>query len=143
MLNAQPCLSSSAHSTSFSASMLTFLRFSLSFGSIRFSSRRSASVNITLLERTNFLPPMIVGGHADHHAKGLSESPAAPRARRNHEGIAALLNDLRADRSEQATQVAFRRGAFAKGANAGAYRRAGYAGGAGAFAEAALYAVTD
>ena len=51
----------------------------------------------------------------------------------DHEGIAALLNDLRADRSEQATEVAFRRGAFAKGANAGAFRKAGYAGGAGAF----------
>jgi hypothetical protein len=51
----------------------------------------------------------------------------------DHEGIAALLNDLRADRSEQATQVYFRRGGFVKGANAGAFRRAGYAGGAGAF----------
>lgn len=51
----------------------------------------------------------------------------------DHEGIAALLNDLRADRSEQATQVYFRRGGFVRGAHAGAFRRAGYAGGAGAF----------
>jgi len=51
----------------------------------------------------------------------------------DHDGIAALLNDLRADKSEQATQVYFRRGGFVKGANAGAFRRAGYAGGAGAF----------
>ncbi len=51
----------------------------------------------------------------------------------DHEGIAALLNDLRADRSEQATQVYFRRGGFVRGAHASGFRRAGYAGGAGAF----------
>jgi hypothetical protein len=51
----------------------------------------------------------------------------------DHEGIAALLNDLRADRSEQATPVYFRRGGFVRGAHAGGFRRAGYAGGAGAF----------
>lgn len=49
----------------------------------------------------------------------------------DHQGIDALLNDLRGQRAEQgvvsddpvATQAAFRRGAFAKGANAGAFRR--------------------
>jgi hypothetical protein len=51
----------------------------------------------------------------------------------DHQGIAALLNDLRAENSGELTQVAFRRGGFAKGAHAGAFRRAGYAPGAGAF----------
>src|SRR6516225_1595003 len=56
--NAQACLSSIAHSTSFSASLLTFLRFSLSFGSTRFSSRRSASVNIFSPDLPPGLPEM-------------------------------------------------------------------------------------
>ncbi|MCP3471845.1 hypothetical protein NLM33_16135 [Bradyrhizobium sp. CCGUVB1N3] len=59
----------------------------------------------------------------------------------DHQGIDALLNDLRGQSAEQGvvsgepvvTQAAFRRGAFAKGANAGAFRRAGYAPGVGAF----------
>ncbi|QIO35574.1 hypothetical protein [Bradyrhizobium sp. 1(2017)] len=59
----------------------------------------------------------------------------------DHQGIDALLNDLRGPGAEQgvvtdapvATQVAFRRGAFAKGANAGAFRRGAYAPGVGAF----------
>ena len=56
----------------------------------------------------------------------------------DHQGIDALLSDLRATEgvvSDQpaATQVAFRRGGFVKGANAGAFRRAGYAPGVGAF----------
>ena len=50
----------------------------------------------------------------------------------DHQGIAALLNDLRGQTSEP-TEVAFRRGGFAKGAHAGAFRRAGSAPGAGAF----------
>jgi hypothetical protein len=50
----------------------------------------------------------------------------------DHQGIAALLNDLRAENSGELTQVYFRRGGFVKGPNAGAFRRAGYAG-AGAF----------
>src|SRR6516162_6029923 len=55
---AQACLSSIAHSTSFSARRLIFLRFSLSFGSIRFSSRRSASVNIFSPDLPPGLPEM-------------------------------------------------------------------------------------
>jgi hypothetical protein len=57
----------------------------------------------------------------------------------DHQGIDALLNDLRGQRdgvvSDEpvATQAAFRRGGFAKGPNAGAFRRAGYAPGVGAF----------
>jgi len=50
----------------------------------------------------------------------------------DHQGINALLTDLREQDSEL-TQVAFRRGGFVKGANAGAFRRAGYAPGVGAF----------
>lgn len=50
----------------------------------------------------------------------------------DHQGINALLTDLR-DRNSALTQVAFRRGGFAKGAAAGAFRRAGYAPGVGAF----------
>lgn len=49
----------------------------------------------------------------------------------DHQGIDALLNDLRGQGTEQgvvsdkpvATEAAFRRGGFAKGANAGAFRR--------------------
>jgi len=51
----------------------------------------------------------------------------------DHEGIAALLNDMRAETTEQATQVYFRRGGFVRGAHAGAFRRAGYAPYGGAF----------
>jgi hypothetical protein len=51
----------------------------------------------------------------------------------DHEGIAALLNDLRTENSEKLTQVYFRRGGFVRGPYAGGFRRAGYAGGAGAF----------
>ena len=50
----------------------------------------------------------------------------------DHQGIAALLNDLRAEKSGELTQVYFRRGGFVKGANAGAFRRAATAG-VGAF----------
>ena len=53
----------------------------------------------------------------------------------DHQGIDALLNDLRGQGSDQAvaTEVAFRRG-FARGPRAGAFRRAGgYYPGAGAF----------
>jgi hypothetical protein len=58
----------------------------------------------------------------------------------DHQGINALLNNIREQNSDEgivsdkpvATQVYFRRGGFARGANAGAFRRAGYAPG-GAF----------
>ena len=50
----------------------------------------------------------------------------------DHQGINALLTDLR-DPNSQLTEVAFRRGGFVKGANAGAFRRGGYAPGVGAF----------
>jgi hypothetical protein len=50
----------------------------------------------------------------------------------DHQGIDALLNNLRAQNSEEVTQVYFRRGGFIRGAHAGGFRRAGYAGG-GAF----------
>lgn len=51
----------------------------------------------------------------------------------DHQGINALLSDQPGQNSEKVTQVAFRRGGFVKGANAGAFRRAGYAPGVGAF----------
>ena len=57
----------------------------------------------------------------------------------DHQGIDALLNNLREQNSEAAsdnatpTQAAFRRGGFAKGANAGAFRRGAVAPAAGAF----------
>jgi hypothetical protein len=44
----------------------------------------------------------------------------------DHEGIAALLNDLRTENSEELTQVYFRRGGFVRGGYGGAFRRAGY-----------------
>jgi hypothetical protein len=50
----------------------------------------------------------------------------------DHQGIAALLNDLRGQNPE-ATQVYFRRGGFIRGGyGGGGFRRAGYHGG-GAF----------
>ena len=50
----------------------------------------------------------------------------------DHQGIAALLNDLRGQNPE-ATQVYFRRGGFIRGGGyGGAFRRGGYHGG-GAF----------
>jgi hypothetical protein len=50
----------------------------------------------------------------------------------DHQGINALLSDLRGQNSE-ATQVYFRRGGFIRGGGyGGAFRRAGYGGG-GAF----------
>jgi hypothetical protein len=50
----------------------------------------------------------------------------------DHQGIAALLNDLRGQNPE-ATQVYFRRGGFIRGGGyGGGFRRAGYGGG-GAF----------
>ncbi len=50
----------------------------------------------------------------------------------DHQGINALLGDLRGQNSE-ATQVYFRRGGFIRGGGyGGAFRRAGYGGG-GAF----------
>jgi hypothetical protein len=53
----------------------------------------------------------------------------------DHQGIDALLSDLRGQGGDPvATEVAFRRGAFARGARAGAFRRGGgYYPGAGAF----------
>jgi hypothetical protein len=50
----------------------------------------------------------------------------------DHQGIDALLSDLRAQNSEEVTQVYFRRGGFVRGPYAGGFRRAGYGGG-GAF----------
>jgi hypothetical protein len=51
----------------------------------------------------------------------------------DHQGIAALLNDLRAENSEQMTEVYFRRAGFVRGPNVGGFRRGGYYPGAGAF----------
>jgi hypothetical protein len=49
----------------------------------------------------------------------------------DHQGIDALLNDLRGQGSDQPTEVYFRRGGFIRGAHAGGFRRGGY--GAGGF----------
>ena len=51
----------------------------------------------------------------------------------DHQGIAALLNDLRAENSEELTQVYFRRAGFVRGPVAGGFRRGRYYPGAGAF----------
>jgi hypothetical protein len=51
----------------------------------------------------------------------------------DHQGINALLSDLRGQNSE-ATQVYFRRGGFIRGGGyGGGFRRAGYHGGGGGF----------
>jgi hypothetical protein len=47
----------------------------------------------------------------------------------DHQGIDALLNDLRGQNSEAATPVYFRRGGFIRGGYGGGFRRAGYYGG--------------
>jgi hypothetical protein len=50
----------------------------------------------------------------------------------DHQGIDAILNDLRGQNSEGVTQVYFRRGAFVRGGGyGGGFRRAGYHGGGG------------
>jgi hypothetical protein len=58
----------------------------------------------------------------------------------DHQGIDALLNNMREQNAASdepvATQAAFRRGAFAKGAHAGAFRRGAAYPGAGAFRRA-------
>jgi hypothetical protein len=60
----------------------------------------------------------------------------------DHQGIDALLNNLREQNSEAAsdkvapTQVYFRRGGFVRGPHAGGFRRGGYYPGAGAFRRA-------
>lgn len=56
----------------------------------------------------------------------------------DHQGIDALLNNMRDQGAEQglaseATQVYFRRGGFVRGPNAGGFRRGGYYPGGGAF----------
>jgi hypothetical protein len=59
----------------------------------------------------------------------------------DHQGIDALLNNMREQGSEEAvtsdkpaaTQVYFRRGGFVRGAHAGGFRRGAYYPGAGAF----------
>ena len=49
----------------------------------------------------------------------------------DHQGINAVLNDLRGQNAE-ATQVYFRRGGFIRGGGyGGGFRRAGYGGGGG------------
>ena len=50
----------------------------------------------------------------------------------DHQGIEALLSDLRGQQSEEATPVYFRRGGFVRGGYGGCgFRRAGYGGGGG------------
>jgi hypothetical protein len=49
----------------------------------------------------------------------------------DHQGIDALLSNLRGENSEGVTQVYFRRGGFVRGGGAGGFRRAGYGGGGG------------
>jgi hypothetical protein len=50
----------------------------------------------------------------------------------DHQGIDALLSNLRGQNSEGVTQVYFRRGAFVRGGGyGGGFRRAGYHGGGG------------
>jgi hypothetical protein len=59
----------------------------------------------------------------------------------DHQGIDALLSDLRGQGSDQpvATEVAFRRGGFIRGPRAGGFRKGAYYPGAGAFRRAGYY----
>jgi hypothetical protein len=47
----------------------------------------------------------------------------------DHQGINALLSDVRGQNTDGLTQVYFRRGGFVRGGAGGAFRRAGYGGG--------------
>ena len=47
----------------------------------------------------------------------------------DHQGINALLSDVRGQNMDGLTQVYFRRGGFVRGGEGGAFRRAGYGGG--------------
>jgi hypothetical protein len=49
----------------------------------------------------------------------------------DHQGIDALLSDLRGQNAVEPTQVYFRRGGFVRGGGYGGFRRAGYGGGGG------------
>jgi hypothetical protein len=49
----------------------------------------------------------------------------------DHQGIDALLGDLRGQNAAEPTQVYFRRGGFVRGGGYGGFRRAGYGGGGG------------
>jgi hypothetical protein len=52
----------------------------------------------------------------------------------DHQGIDALLSDLRGQNAAEPTQVYFRRGGFVRGGGyGGGFRRAGYYGGGGGF----------
>ena len=44
----------------------------------------------------------------------------------DHQGIDAVLNDLRGQGDAQATEVYFRRGGFLRGGGYGGFRRGGY-----------------
>jgi hypothetical protein len=48
----------------------------------------------------------------------------------DHQGLDALLSDLRGQNAVEPTQVYFRRGGFVRGGGGG-FRRAGYGGGGG------------
>jgi hypothetical protein len=51
----------------------------------------------------------------------------------DHQGIDALLSDLRGQNAAEPTQVYFRRGRFIRGGGYGGFRRGGYYGGGGGF----------
>jgi hypothetical protein len=51
----------------------------------------------------------------------------------DHQGINALLSDLRGQDDAMTQQVYFRRGGFVRGGYGGGFRKAGYYGGGGGF----------
>jgi hypothetical protein len=58
----------------------------------------------------------------------------------DHQGINAVLNDLRGQDTAKLTEVYFRRGGFVRGPHAGAFRRGGgYGYGGGGFRRAGYY----
>jgi len=66
----------------------------------------------------------------------------------DHQGIDALLGDIRGQISEEGvvpptfgvTEIAFRKGGFVRGGGAGAFRKGAAVGGAGAFRRGGAYA---
>jgi hypothetical protein len=101
-------------------------------------------VRITqLFQRPAFRSPPLVASQKKEHSMPITtlkvlstvlqlHGPGAT-IQSDHQGINALLSDLRGQNSE-ATQVYFRRGGFIRGGGyGGGFRRAGYHGGGGGF----------
>jgi hypothetical protein len=86
-----------------------------SFALVSLPKKRSTTMPITTLK--------VLASLIQLHGPGAT-------IQSDHQGIDALLTELRDQNSEGVTQVYFRRGGFIRGAGyGGGFRRAGYSGG--------------